>query len=203
MNGRFARRAGKGTPMAIRTMQTTPYEGQEPGTSGLRKKVTVFAQPNYVENFVQSSFDSLEGYKGRTLVVGGDGRYYNRQAIQIILKMAAANGFGRDPGRPGRHPVDPGDVVRHPQEQGVRRTDPLGQPQSRRAGRGLRHQVQRRQRRPGAREGHRGDVRAHADDRPLPDLPTPPTSISTALGAAEVDGHAGARSSIPSPTTPI
>ena len=81
--------------MAIRTIETTPYEGQEPGTSGLRKKVTVFAQPNYVENFVQSCFDSLEGYKGRTLVVGGDGRYYNRQAIQVIVKMAAANGFGR------------------------------------------------------------------------------------------------------------
>ncbi|MCU0566312.1 MAG: alpha-D-glucose phosphate-specific phosphoglucomutase [Oculatellaceae cyanobacterium Prado106] len=81
--------------MQISTIPTTPYTDQKPGTSGLRKKVPVFQQPNYLENFVQSIFDSLEGYQGETLVVGGDGRYYNRQAIQIILKMAAANGFGR------------------------------------------------------------------------------------------------------------
>ena len=79
----------------IRTVQTTPYSDQKPGTSGLRKKVPVFQQPNYVANFVQSIFDSLEGFKGRALVVGGDGRYFNREAIQIILKVAAANGFGR------------------------------------------------------------------------------------------------------------
>ena len=54
-----------------------------------------FQQPNYVENFVQSIFDSLEGFEGQTLVIGGDGRYYNREVIQIALKMAAANGFGR------------------------------------------------------------------------------------------------------------
>jgi phosphoglucomutase len=81
--------------MNIRTVATTPFADQKPGTSGLRKKVPVFQQPHYLENFVQSIFDSLEGYQGETLVVGGDGRYYNRQAIQIILKMAAANGFGR------------------------------------------------------------------------------------------------------------
>ena len=81
--------------MNITTVATTPYTDQKPGTSGLRKKVPVFQQPHYLENFVQSIFDSLEGYQGETLVVGGDGRYYNRQAIQIILKMAAANGFGR------------------------------------------------------------------------------------------------------------
>jgi phosphoglucomutase len=81
--------------MNITTRNTTPYTDQKPGTSGLRKKVTVFQQPNYLENFVQALFDSLEGYAGQTLVVGGDGRYYNRQAIQIILKMAAASGFGR------------------------------------------------------------------------------------------------------------
>lgn len=79
----------------IRTVATTPFDGQKPGTSGLRKKVPVFQQPNYVENFVQSVFSSLDGYEGQTLVVGGDGRFYNREAIQKVLKMAAAAGFGR------------------------------------------------------------------------------------------------------------
>jgi phosphoglucomutase len=81
--------------MDIKTIPTQPFTDQKPGTSGLRKKVTAFQQPHYLENFVQSIFDSLEGYQGKTLVLGGDGRYYNRQAIQTILKMAAANGFGR------------------------------------------------------------------------------------------------------------
>lgn len=79
----------------IRVVATTPYEGQKPGTSGLRKKVPVFQQPHYIENFVQSLFDSLDAFEGETLVIGGDGRYYNREAIQIVLKMAAAAGFGR------------------------------------------------------------------------------------------------------------
>ncbi|MEK1929549.1 MAG: alpha-D-glucose phosphate-specific phosphoglucomutase [Pararhizobium sp.] len=77
------------------TVQTTPYLDQKPGTSGLRKKVPVFQQKNYAENFIQSIFDSLEGFRGDTLVIGGDGRYYNREVIQIAIKMAAANGFGR------------------------------------------------------------------------------------------------------------
>ena len=81
--------------MNIRTVSTTPFSDQKPGTSGLRKSVTVFQQPHYLENFVQSIFDSLEGCEGQTIVLGGDGRYYNRKAIQIILKMAAANGIGR------------------------------------------------------------------------------------------------------------
>ncbi len=81
--------------MNIHTVSTQPFTDQKPGTSGLRKQVAVFQKRNYLENFVQSIFDSLDGYQGQTLVVGGDGRYYNRQATQIILKMAAANGFGR------------------------------------------------------------------------------------------------------------
>jgi phosphoglucomutase len=80
--------------MQIDTITTQPYSDQNPGTSGLRKKVHVFQQPGYLENFVQSIFDSLEDFAGKTLVLGGDGRYFNRQAIQIIIKMAAANGFG-------------------------------------------------------------------------------------------------------------
>ena len=81
--------------MNIHTVTTQPFTDQKPGTSGLRKRVPVFQQPHYLENFVQSIFDSLTDYQGKTLVLGGDGRYYNRTAIQIILKMAAANGFGR------------------------------------------------------------------------------------------------------------
>ena len=79
----------------IDTYPTKPYDDQKPGTSGLRKKVPHFQQPNYVQNFIQSIFDSLENFAGKTLVIGGDGRYFNREVIQITLKMAAANGFGR------------------------------------------------------------------------------------------------------------
>jgi phosphoglucomutase len=83
----------------MKILQTTPYTDQRPGTSGLRKKTRVFMQPNYLENFVQAVFDTVledtpGGFGAETLVVGGDGRYYNRTAIQTILRMAAANGFG-------------------------------------------------------------------------------------------------------------
>ena len=81
--------------MAVLTLPTRPFPGQRPGTSGLRKKVRVFQQPHYLENFVQSIFDALEGFEGRTLVLGGDGRFFNEPAIQVILRMAAAAGFGR------------------------------------------------------------------------------------------------------------
>jgi phosphoglucomutase len=79
----------------IRTVATTPFDDQKPGTSGLRKKVPVFRQAHYAENFIQSIFDALSGFEGKTLVVGGDGRYYNREVIQKVIAMAAANGFGR------------------------------------------------------------------------------------------------------------
>lgn len=78
-----------------RTVMTTPFSDQRPGTSGLRKKVPIFQQANYLENFVQAIFDTLEDCQGKTIVIGGDGRYYNREAIQTILKIAAANGIGR------------------------------------------------------------------------------------------------------------
>ena len=81
--------------MTILTVPTRPFPDQTPGTSGLRKRVSVFQQPGYLENFVQSMFDTVELPSGATIVVGGDGRYFNREAIQIVLKIAAANGVGR------------------------------------------------------------------------------------------------------------
>ncbi len=79
----------------IRTIATTPYDDQKPGTSGLRKKVPHFQQPHYVENFIQSILDANGGLKGATLVIGGDGRFFNREAIQRALKIAAGNGLAR------------------------------------------------------------------------------------------------------------
>lgn len=81
--------------MNIITQPSSAYDDQKPGTSGLRKKVKVFQQTGYLENFVQSIFDTLTVPAGATLALGGDGRYYNRTAIQTIIKMAAANGFAR------------------------------------------------------------------------------------------------------------
>jgi phosphoglucomutase len=78
-----------------RTVPTRPFTDQTPGTSGLRKRVSAFQQPHYLENFVQSVLDAAALPPGATLVVGGDGRYYNREAIQVVLRIAAANGVGR------------------------------------------------------------------------------------------------------------
>ncbi|WBL34555.1 alpha-D-glucose phosphate-specific phosphoglucomutase [Sinirhodobacter sp. HNIBRBA609] len=77
------------------THPTTPFDGQKPGTSGLRKKTAVFMQPNFLENFVQATFDAIGGVRGKTLVLGGDGRYFGTEAAQVILKMAAASGAAR------------------------------------------------------------------------------------------------------------
>lgn len=81
----------------INTVETQPIAGQKPGTSGLRKKVKVFQSGHYLHNFVQSTFNSLpqDKLKGSTLVVGGDGRYWNKAALQIIIKIAAGNGVGK------------------------------------------------------------------------------------------------------------
>ena len=81
--------------MTILEVPTTPFADQKPGTSGLRKKVTVFAQPNYAENFIQSVFDVVQPQKGAAIVIGGDGRFHNRTVIQRAIRIAAANGYGR------------------------------------------------------------------------------------------------------------
>jgi phosphoglucomutase len=81
--------------MTIETVATTPWSDQKTGTSGLRKKVATFRQQHYLENFVQAIFDCLDDTQGATLVLGGDGRFYNDKAIQVVIAMAAANGFGR------------------------------------------------------------------------------------------------------------
>ena len=80
---------------SIVTVETTPFDGQAPGTSGLRKKVRVFQQANYAENFIQAVFDVVTPEPGATLVIGGDGRFHNRTVIQQAIRMAAANGYGR------------------------------------------------------------------------------------------------------------
>ena len=79
----------------IVTVPTTPFEGQAPGTSGLRKKVKIFQQPNYAENFIQSVFDVVAPQEGAVLVIGGDGRFHNRTVIQQAIRMAAANGYAQ------------------------------------------------------------------------------------------------------------
>ena len=81
--------------MTFNTVQTTPIEGQKPGTSGLRKKTSIFRTPGYLENFVQCIFDGTGGAQGKTYVVGGDGRFFNKEAIGTIIRMAAANGAAR------------------------------------------------------------------------------------------------------------
>lgn len=81
--------------MIIQSIKTVPFDDQKPGTSGLRKRVTVFQQCHYLENFIQSVFDTVKGFQGKVLVLGGDGRFYNAKAIQTILKMAVANGVGK------------------------------------------------------------------------------------------------------------
>ncbi len=101
--------------MTIERIATSPIPGMKPGTSGLRKKVTEFASGNYLANFVQSVFNAVrpaDGFGGLTLVVGGDGRYYNAQAIQTVIRIAAAKRLRPRAGRSGRHPFDARRVLR-------------------------------------------------------------------------------------------
>ena len=86
----------------IRTVKTKPYDDQKPGTSGLRKQVPHFRQEHYAENFIQSIFDALSGFEGGTLVIGGDGRFHNREVIDVAIRMAAANGLISTPATASR-----------------------------------------------------------------------------------------------------
>lgn len=82
------------THRSVRTVSTKPHSGQKPGTSGLRKKVKVFQQEHYTENFVQATLSAMPGGpEGKTLVVGGDGRFFSPEAVQIILRLSAGNGL--------------------------------------------------------------------------------------------------------------
>ena len=81
--------------MAARTVPTSPFPDQRPGTAGLRKKVRVFRQPNYLENFLQAVFNAAGDFHGATLVAGGDGRFWNREALQVLFRVAAGNGVER------------------------------------------------------------------------------------------------------------
>ena len=157
--------------MAPVIVPTTPFNDQKPGTSGLRKKVTVYSQPHYVANFIQSIFDVMrqgDGIQGQTVVVGGDGRFYNPEAIQIIVRMAAANGIGR-------LLIGRGGILSTPAASNVIRkykafggiilsaSHNPGRPRRR-----FRHQVQYRQWRSGAGEDHRRDLQADRRDHRIP-----------------------------------
>ncbi|XP_024385198.1 phosphoglucomutase, chloroplastic [Physcomitrium patens] len=97
IQSQIAHAASSRTDFQIKSVPTKPIEGQKTGTSGLRKKVKVFMQENYLANWIQALFDSIpeEDVKGSTIVLGGDGRYFNKEASQIIIKIAAANGVGK------------------------------------------------------------------------------------------------------------
>jgi phosphoglucomutase len=154
---------------ATTRVDTRPFEGQRPGTSGLRKTVEEFRQPHYLENFVQAIFDVLGACRGRSLVLGGDGRYLNREAIPRILALAAGNGFSRVIlGRGGllSTPAASHLIRKHGADGGIilSASHNPGGPDGR-----LRYQVQRCQRRAGPGDFHGAGLRGHAAYRSLPD----------------------------------
>ena len=154
----------------IRTVATKPFADQKPGTSGLRKKVPVFQQPH--TSRISSSRSSIRStaFAGKTLVVGGDGRFFNREAIQIV----AQDGRGQRL-RPRSWSASGGMLSTPAASALIRSLGAFGgiilsaSHNPGRPGRRLRHQVQHRQRRPGAREDHRRDLRPHQDHRRLSD----------------------------------
>jgi len=127
--------------MTAKYVSTQQFEGQKPGTSGLRKKVVEFQQPGYLENFVQAIFNTIAPCDGKTLVIGGDGRFYNREAIQVIIRMAAANGFSRLLVGQGGDSVYSGRILYYSQATGLWRYYPVSQSQSWRPGRRFRDQI--------------------------------------------------------------
>ncbi len=152
----------------MRVIDTIPFDDQRPGTSGLRKQVARFQRPHYLENFVQSIFDCLDDREGKMLILGGDGRFYNREAIQIILRMAAANGIGEV--RVGR-----GGILSTPAAScEIRKNNALGgiilsaSHNAGGTGRRFRHQTQRQQWRSRAGKLDRADICAQSGDCQVP-----------------------------------
>jgi phosphoglucomutase len=203
------------TTMTVR-VETTPFDGQKPGTSGLRKRVSEFQQPHYLENFVQSIFNVLASgpaadpgkgpdatggaCAGRSLVIGGDGRYYNREAIQRILPMAAANGIERVM-------VGQGGLLSTPAASCVirkygdrRRHHPVRQPQPGRPDGDFGIKFNSANGGPGPGVGDRCDLRAHLAIDRLPDPRRTTTSISDRGGQLR-PRDMQVRSSIPVRTT--
>ena len=157
----------------IRTVATKPFADQRPGHFGFAQEGQVFQGAHYLENFIQSTFNSLEGFQGKTLVLGGDGRFFNREAIQIVIKIAAANGFGRVVVGKGGILSTPAVSALIRALSGLWRDHPVGEPQPRRPARGFRRQVQHQRRRTRPGECHRGDLRPYQDDLRLHNLRRP------------------------------
>ena len=193
---------GAGRPtMTSKTVATQPIAGQKPGTSGLRKKVAGVPatalprelRPGDLRQRPRVGRPDAGGRRRRPLLQRRGDPDHPADGRGEWLRPRA--------GRAGRHPVDAGRALRDPQAQGVRRHHPVGQPQPGRSRRRFRHQVQHRQRRPGAGEGHRGDLRPHPAHRPSYDADTPDIDLAR-LGETAARCACRSRSSTRSPTMP-